>query len=130
MKILDANMILRYIIDDNPDMANEVQDIIQNYPVLLLPEVIAEVVFVMHSFYKKQRIEIVEGLFIFMDECDMHTNNGNVLADGLRLYGETSLDFVDCLLAAYHAQEGHEICTFDKKLKKLIKRQDENKNQK
>ena len=125
MKILDANMILRYIIDDNHDMADEVQNIIQNYPVLLLPEVVAEVVFVMSSFYKKQRSDIVEGLFLFMNECDMHTNCGNVLTEGLRLYKETSLDFVDCLLCAYHTEESYEICTFDKKLKKLIQRKDE-----
>ena len=125
MKILDANMILRYIIDDNHEMADEVQNIIQNYPVLLLPEVIAEVVFVMNSFYKKQHSEIAEGIFIFMEECDMRTNCGNVLIRGLRFYQETSLDFVDCLLCAYHTEENYEICTSDKKLKKLIARQDE-----
>ena len=43
----------------------------------------------------------------------------------MELYQTTSLDFVDCLLAGLYIAENYEICTFDKKLKKLIQRKDE-----
>ena len=41
-----------------------------------------------------------------------------------KLYGETNLDFVDCLLIAYRDLENLEVLTFDKDLKKLLKREE------
>ena len=37
-----------------------------------------------------------------------------------KLYGQRSLDFVDCLLAGYHHIDGTEIATFDEKLGKVL----------
>ena len=51
MKILDANMILRYLINDNIEMADKVEEIINNHKVCVTPEVMAEVVYVMKSVY-------------------------------------------------------------------------------
>ena len=53
--ILDANAILRYILDDIKEQADIVQEILLNEEVLILPEVIAEVVYVMHKIYKIPR---------------------------------------------------------------------------
>lgn len=126
MKILDANMILRYMLNDNITMANEVDKIIENYEVLILPEVVSEVVYVANKVYKLERTKIVSDLLDFLDNDNIITNCGNVLYEGLKLYGKVSLDFVDCLLCAYHTVSGYEICTFDKKLNNLIKRESQN----
>lgn len=125
MKILDENMILRYLINDNIEMADKVEEIIDSNEVLILPEVIAEVIYVMRSVYKRERSEIVSGLIDFLDMDNVKTNCGNVLYEGIKLYGRVSLDFVDCLLCAYNTVSGYEICTFDKKLNNLIKRKRE-----
>ena len=125
MKILDANMILRLFMRDVPESAAEVINIIDNYPVMLLPEVAAEVIFVMTKFYHVERSVTADSLLELLTLDNVTTNCGTVLKTGVQFYKETSLDFVDCLLCAYHTEEGYEICTFDKKLKKLIKRKDE-----
>lgn len=125
MKILDANMIIRLFVYDNSESAFETIRLIDNYPVLLLPEVAAEIVFVMTKFYKLDRKAVASAMLKLLDLENVKTNCGNVLESGIKFYQETSLDFVDCLLAAYHKEEGYEICTFDKKLKKLIAKQDE-----
>lgn len=125
MKILDANMIIRLFVHDNPESAFETIHLIDNYPVLLLPEVAAEIVFVMTKFYKLDRVPVADALLKLLSLENVKTNCENVLAKGLQFYKENSLDFVDCLLCAYHTEENYEICTFDKKLKKLIARQDE-----
>jgi len=44
-----------------------------------------------------------------------------VLELALEVYGERSLDFVDCVLYGYHVARGAEIATFDKKLLNLMK---------
>lgn len=124
MIILDANMILRIFIVDNPDMADQVEEIIDNNRVLLLPEVAAEVVFVMKKVYQKERADIASALLKFLAIDNVKASCGNVLFTGIQLYRDTSLDFVDCLLCAYHTQEGYEIGMFDKKLQKLMERMD------
>ncbi|MBR1529515.1 MAG: PIN domain-containing protein [Oscillospiraceae bacterium] len=125
MKILDANMIIRLFVYDNSESAFETIRLIDNYPVLLLPEVAAEIVFVMTKFYKLDRKAVASALLELLTLENVKTNCGNVLKSGIQFYQETSLDFVDCLLCAYHTEENYEICTFDKKLQKLIARQDE-----
>lgn len=123
MRILDANMILRYLLNDNPEMADQVEGIIDLHDVLILPEVMAEVVYVAINVYKMERSQIVPGILDFLDMDHVKTNCGNVIYIGLKLFAKTSLDFVDCLLCAYHTVSGYEICTFDKKLNNLIKRE-------
>ena len=43
-----------------------------------------------------------------------------ILLYALRVYAETTLDFVDCLLVGYGRVLGREVFTFDKKLKRLL----------
>lgn len=125
MRILDTNMILRYLLNDNIEMADEVDKIIEEYEVLILPEVAAEVIYVAVKVYKLSRSQIVSGFIDLLDTDNVITNCGNVLREGLKLYAKVSLDFVDCLLCAYNTVSGYEICTFDKKLNNLIKRENE-----
>lgn len=118
MIILDTNMILRILVDDNPEQAEQAENIINNNRVLILPEVASEVIYVMSKVYKIERAVIASSLLNMLTLDNI--NCGNVLHRGLQLYRDTSLDFVDCLLAAYHSEGEYEICTFDKKLQKLI----------
>lgn len=120
MKILDANMILRYLVSDNQEMADYVENLLINEKVLVFPEVIAEVIYVMKSVYKYERIAIADGIMEFMSIPNILSNCGNVIYKALETYKDNNLDFVDCVLYAYHIEQGYEVCTFDKKLNKLI----------
>ena len=126
MKILDANMILRFLLMDNKEMAVEVREIIRKEPVLILPEVMAEVAYVMTKVYKIDRTQTVNAISVFLDYPNVKIEKTDVVQKGIEYYGKTSLDFVDCLLCAYHTVSGYEICTFDKKLNNLIKRESQN----
>ena len=125
MKILDTNMILRFLLDDNAEMAEQVENIINSNKVLILPEVVAEVIYVSVKVYKLGRKDVSDGLIALLDMDNVETNCGNALYKAIKLYSRVSLDFVDCLLCAYHTVLGYEICTFDKKLNNLIKRESE-----
>ena len=121
MKILDANMILRYLTTDNKEMADYVENILINEKVLVFPEVIAEVIYVMKCVYKYERIQIAEGIIEFMSIPNVLSNCGSVINKALETFRDNNLDFVDCVLYAYYKELGYEFCTFDKKLKELIK---------
>ena len=122
MKILDANMILRFLLRDNIEMSNTVKTIIENNVVMITNEVIAEVVYVLSKVYHLERTVIASSLLQFLNIRHIAPTEANVLKNGIQLYGEYNLDFVDCLMCAYHMTYGYEVCTFDKKLLKLIQK--------
>jgi len=119
MIVLDANYILRYLIDDNHEMYLEAKETIESNACLVLNEVIAEVVYVLKSVYKTPRVNIADSLinFIETDGISMHESN-EVLIVALKLYKSKNLDFVDCYLCAL--KDKYTIKTFDKKLIKCI----------
>ena len=125
MKMLDANMILRFLLDDNKEMSQTVSDIINCNTVVVTAEVIAEVIYVMKGIYKIPKSDIYNALTKFLKIGNIISENKKVITKGLEFYNQNNLDFVDCLLCAYHTESGYEICTFDKKLIKTIKKEDE-----
>ncbi|MDD6070227.1 MAG: PIN domain-containing protein [Clostridiales bacterium] len=118
MVILDANMILRYLLNDNEKMAEEAEKIIREGSVQVTIEVLAEVVYVLKGVYSIERGTIKTSMLVFLSEVQMI--DIEVVKLGLETYAEQNLDFVDCILYAYNRVKGYEIKTFDKKLKRLL----------
>lgn len=66
MKILDANMILRFLLRDNEEMADTACEILSTGRVMVTTEVIAESVYVLEKVYKIERREIQNALCSFL----------------------------------------------------------------
>ncbi len=47
MLFVDANVVLRYILDDHPELSVRAADILEQYEVFLPTEVVCEVVYVL-----------------------------------------------------------------------------------
>lgn len=118
MQMLDANIILRYILNDDKRMADEAEQVIREGSVYVTTEVIAEVVYVLKKVYSIERDKIKTCLLEFVSEVNV--SEEQIIRVGLEAYTEHNLDFVDCILFAYNKVKGYEIRTFDKKLKKLL----------
>lgn len=118
MVILDTNIILRYLLNDDEQMASEAEQIIKNMSVQVTIEIMAEVVYVLKGVYHIGRKEISQCLFEFLSEVT--TPEPKVMKLGIETYAEQNLDFPDCILYAYHNVKGYEVKTFDKKLNKLM----------
>ena len=71
-KLIDANIILRYLLEDHPQLSEEAKKIIED-GAFALPEVLAEVVYVLKGVYKVGRREIAETLIDFLDEIDVES---------------------------------------------------------
>ncbi len=119
MRLVDANVILRYLMDDDEQLAEKAAAILESAQVHVPFEILAEVVYVMQGVYKVSRQEIAEALARLVAYPNITTNNTPVLDEALRLYSKMGLDFVDTLLCAYSRVEGAQIDTFDKKLNKI-----------
>lgn len=122
MEMLDANIILRYLLNDNEKMADEAEKIIRGGAAQVTIEVIAEVVYVLKGVYSIERDTIKSSLLDFLSE--VQTTEPEVMKLGLKTYAEHNLDFVDCILYAYNRVKGYGIKTFDKKLKQLLEKKD------
>ncbi|HEX9060985.1 MAG TPA: PIN domain-containing protein [Clostridia bacterium] len=121
MKIVDANFILRYLLNDIEEQANEAFSILKNSPVCLLNEVIAEIVYVLEKVYKVERNRICTELKDLIESDNIQVDNIDVMNCALETFSKSRLDFIDSLLCAYVKVTNATICTFDKKLLNAIK---------
>lgn len=120
MKIIDANIILRYLLNDVEELSEKAEEIIENNDVFVPNEVIAEVVYVLEKVYKVERIEIYNYLTEFFEKQNISVPDKDVIFAALKLFSSKKLDFVDTILYAYAKVKDYEVFTFDKKLKKTI----------
>ena len=118
MVYADANIFLRFILNDNKEMADYAETLLNNHEAFLLHEVIAEMVYVLSSVYNIKRQDISTELTNLLTFAE--TDDKAVMIQALKNYSQTKLDFVDCILLAYSMLQNIEIATFDKKLIKKI----------
>ena len=112
--VLDANAVLRYLLNDNEDQHNIISDLIASYKCIVYLEVIEEVVFVLEKHYKATREEIRNSLLALSE--DVKIDKINILQIALDEYCKPpKVDFVDCLLCGY-TKTGRKVFSFDKKL--------------
>ena len=117
MQLIDTNVILRFVLNDNDEMAKLATEVIAS-GAYTKPEVIAEVVYVLKSVYSTPRDKIksiIRGL-----SSIIRIENTDCVVYAIDLFASTSLDFVDCLLVAYHSLNGETVFTFDQKLNKHL----------
>lgn len=81
MVMLDTNIILRYLLNDNEQMADEAEKIIKVNTALVTIEIIAEVVYVLKRDYCIERGIIKSSLFDFLSE--VQSNEMEVIKLGL-----------------------------------------------
>jgi len=120
MYYIDANIILRYILDDHDELSPKARKILGEHIVESPIEVLCEVVFVLARVYKIPRKEIAETLLDFYESIPCRLPHREAIIKGIKYFGENSLDFVDCILAGYSEIENINIHTFDTKLERLL----------
>lgn len=118
-KLLDANAVLRYLLEDIQEQSDCVAETIEAGAEVTV-EVLAECVDVLSGVYHVSRSDIAESLGILLDEVTCRRKR--VAAAALGLYSGSSFDFVDCVLAAEVSENGRKALTFDKKLQSLFSR--------
>lgn len=119
MEIVDANVVLRYLLKDNNRLYFKAEKIIENQEVHIPLEVTAEIVYVLEKVYEVPRSNILDALTKLFNYPNINTSEIAVLYESLTIYNEKNIDFVDALLVGYHRVYNHIIHSFDKKVNKL-----------
>lgn len=120
---VDTNYIVRYLVNDNIEMADIAEEILTTKNVFIANEILAEVVYVLLGVYEIPKEEIADQLFDLIDFENISVSDHVVVQKALEIFKTQSLDFVDCLLCAHSLKD--EIATFDKKLTRCIQGQAE-----
>ena len=120
MKIVDANVVLRYLLADVPTLFTRSEQILETEAVYLPFEVLAEVVYVLDKVYAVSHGEISAALTDLLKYPTVSTYNVEVAIFGLKTYSDSSLDIVDSLLCGYRSVQGAEVVSFDKQLNKRL----------
>ena len=123
MSLIDANIVLRYLLDDHAVLSPLATEILEQQAVTLPIEAACEVVYVLQKVYSVERDIISQRLTELVSEDLVRMDKPGVFLRALECYCQRGLDFVDCLLLGYHLEEQQPIITFDDKLAKLIKAQ-------
>ena len=120
MQKIDANVLLRYMLNDNAELSPKAKEIIDGHIVEIPIEVLCEVVYVLTKYYKIDKKLVCSQLKYFFEQTQSILYRREAILQGIEYFETSSLDFVDCILASYATVYKDEIHTFDTKLQKLI----------
>ena len=117
MKLIDTNAILRFLLDDVKEQHDLARDVIKAGS-FTTTEVLAEVAYVLTGFYGETRENVAVSITKLL--IDVHIEHKEAVMEAIRLYHDTSLDFVDCVLIGRNHVLGDDVFSFDKKLNKRL----------
>lgn len=120
--LIDTNILIRYLLQDHDELSKKATDIIINNDAICLHAVIYEVIHVLQSIYKMDRVAIADLLTALFVNQVIGSENKAVIIRTLVIFKQTSMDFIDCLLIARHILYQDTIHSFDKKLNNYILR--------
>jgi predicted nucleic acid-binding protein len=123
-RLLDANVLIRFLRNDHPEHSAKACELIAmaeagEVRLILLGPVLAEMVFVLASVYACDAAQVAGALLPFLHHRGVECPEAAILADALRRYASTRVDFMDCYVAAAAAARGVPVCSFDRDFRKF-----------
>lgn len=117
-RLLDTNVILRFLIGDDPPQAARASALMgrveRNELIVEIPDpVLTETVWTLESFYKVPRDETAQKLAALLCLPGVRLDCRDVFLQALQTYAGSSADFVDCFLAARSREQNTPVSTFD-----------------
>lgn len=122
MQLVDANILLRWLLDDHPEQSRQAEAIISKAApssLVVADIILAEVTYVLRG-KSYIRAQIVEALNSVTDNPSFTYDNPELTRTIIAHYAETSLDFADCYLLARNQRQNTTVHTFDKQLAKKL----------
>lgn len=118
--ILDTNVLLRFFVGDNKSQQIQAIEWFRQaekgeIKILVLPLVIAEACFVLESFYKQNRSDIISSMEVFISQRWLRVENRDVVKRTWAYY-QNNFHFVDSYLLAWQEISQGDILTFDQKV--------------
>src|SRR5579872_3037944 len=103
--IIDTNGILGLLLDDIPQQADKVEQLIKkskrDQRKIIIPEaVVFEINFILNKYYKVQKKEIIEKLKSLLATSYFFVESKDIFSQALLHYDANNISLVDCFLIA------------------------------
>lgn len=120
---VNANVLLRLITGDPPELAQRALKLVERaelgeVTLRLSPLVVAEMVWVLGSFYRYSRSQIAEVLLPLVTAKGVGLEDAQVVA-ALDRMATANVDFIDAFLAETVRREGGAVASFDRDFSRL-----------
>ena len=122
---VDTNLFIRYLTEDDPVQTDAVESLFIKVKegketVQTSVLVIVEIVWVLESIFKKSRDEIKEMIQKIINTQNLMVENRDILLQGLEIYSQKNIDFVDAYHAVFLKSTGEKIIySFDQDFDKI-----------
>ena len=124
---VDTNLFIRYLANDDIEKANRVEELLDKAALgkvrLITCEVVlAEVVWVLESYYDLNKVQIAEHLEAILATPGLNVLNGKVVEKAIEYYQNENIDFIDAyIVSLMNRLNISSIYSFDKKHLKRVK---------
>ncbi len=124
---VDTNLFIRYLANDDIEKANRVEELLDKAALgkvrLITCEVVlAEVVWVLESYYNLNKVQIAEHLEAILATPGLNVLNGKVVEKAIEYYQNENIDFIDAyIVSLMNRLNISSIYSFDRKHLKRIK---------
>ena len=118
---VDTNVLIRHLTGDPPDLARRATAFLADADELLLPDlIVAEVVYVLESFYEVAADEVARLVRSVIAYPPIRTLDPALLLRSLEVYETHRIDFAEAyLVASAEASGGPDIISFDRSIDRV-----------
>ena len=118
---VDTNVLIRHLTGDPPEMASRATRYLETATELLLPDLIlAEVAYVLESFYETPRAQVATTLRAVLAFPAIRVLDADLLQRAVEVYEVHRLDFADAYLIASAERTGiGVIASFDRSIDRV-----------
>jgi|SRR3989344_1230877 len=119
MILLDTNILLRFILGDEPNLSSKAREIFekidkQKIKVYITLLTISEVIFTLEKSYKLPKSEIISKILSIIKQANLNVEKQGLLQEVFSYYLGKNLSFVDAYHVAFmHKKKIKEIFSFD-----------------
>lgn len=119
--LLDANVIIRFLLNDHPELSPQAKKIFSRAEKglikLYLDEVVmAEIVWTFSSFYKIKKVEIIDKIRALVAQNWIVNPRKGLILEAIEAYRQSNLAYIDCWILVLSKSMGINLETFDRKL--------------
>lgn len=113
---LDTNVLVRYLVEDDPIQAEAARRYIEEQcsvdrPALVHPVTLCELVWVLRAAYNVPRQRIAKAIDALLDTPNLYIMEAELVRRALQLFRSSSVDFADAYQhVAYHIVSGKSWC--------------------
>lgn len=124
MIALDTNLLVRFLVQDDPEQARLATDLVEQLTDdasgFVSREVLIELVWVLERAYRLGRAEITAALDGLLAATELQIEGADQVGPALELYRNEGFGFADLMIAAAARRAGaSELVTFDRKVARL-----------